>query len=299
MPGFLISGAGGFIGTALTALLRHRGGRVATIGTRGDTRAGHFAVAPGRWGVADWVDALDRVRPARVFHLAGATQGSPDELHAVNVELARALFAALRITGLRPDLILAGSAAEYGAAVVDGVPVCEDVPCAPVTPYGRAKLAQTEAALAFGAETGLRVLVARIFNPIGPGLPRHLALGDFAGQIAAIGREGGTLRTGDIEVCRDILHVDDLAAALATLAANPEARGVVNLCTGVPTRLRDLVESMIAASGKPIAIVPDPARLRGGERRVVVGSPAALTALGANLAPRDLRVAAAGMLRAA
>lgn len=298
MPGILISGAGGFIGSALTAHLAARGWPFATIGTRNEARAGHWAVSPGRWSAREWGQALDRIRPKTVFHLAGATQGSLEALHAVNVDLAQALFAALRCTGQRPALILAGSAAEYGEAVIDGVPVREDVPCAPLTPYGRSKLTQTRAALAFGAETGIRVLVARIFNPIGPGLPRHLALGDFAGQIDAIGSDGGTLATGDVEVWRDMLHVDDVAWALAELAANPVAKGVVNLCSGVPTRLRDLLDSMIAASGKPVTIVRDPARLRGGERRIIIGSPSALASLGASPPMRDLRRVAAALITA-
>ncbi|MCJ2035341.1 NAD-dependent epimerase/dehydratase family protein [Methylobacterium sp. J-068] len=298
MPGILVSGAGGFIGRALTAHLDGRGLPVATIGTRPSERAGHWNVAPGPWGVAEWESVLDQVRPEVVFHLAGTVQGSPETLQAVNVDLARDLFGALRRTGQRPALILAGSAAEYGEAVIDGVPVREDAPCAPRTPYGQSKLAQTRAALAFGSETDLRVLVARIFNPIGPGLPRHLALGDFAAQIDGIGPAGGALATGDVEVWRDMLHVDDLAWALAELAGNPKARGVVNLCTGVPTRLRDLLDSMIAASGKPITVTRDPARLRGGERRIIVGSSIVLATLGAQPPLRDLRRAAAGMLTA-
>ena len=296
--GILISGAGGFIGRALAAHLDGRGLPVATVGTRRDVRAEHWTVAPGHWSVATWGKALDHFRPTTVFHLAGATQGTPEGLQAVNLGLAQALFAALRRTGLRPTVIVAGSAAEYGDAVVDGVPVREDAPCAPLTAYGRSKLAQTRAALTFAAETGIRVLVARIFNPIGRGLPDHLALGDFARQIDAIGPGGGTLVTGDIEVCRDMLLVDDVAWALAQLAANPAASGVVNLCTGVPTRIGDLLEGMILASGKPITIARDPARLRRGERRIIVGSPDALAALGAKPPRRDLRQAAGTMLTA-
>jgi len=298
MAGILVSGAGGFIGRALIARLEERGLPLATIGTRREARAGHWAVAAGHWDAAEWLRVLDRVRPDTVFHLAGATTGTPEALNAINVDLAQALFTTLHRIDLRPTVILAGSAAEYGDAVIDGVPVREDAPCAPLTPYGRSKLAQTQAALAFAEETGLRVLVARIFNPIGPGLPRHLALGDFANQINEIGPEGGTLATGDIEVWRDMLHVDDLAWALDELAANPAARGVVNLCTGVPTRLRDLIEGMIAASGKPITITRDPERLRGGERRIIVGSPTRLAALGARPPQRDLRRAAADLLTA-
>lgn len=115
----------------------------------------------------------------------------------------------------------------------------------------------------------------QIVDPIDPGLPHPHARSDVARQCGVI----GTLRAGDIEVCRDLLHAEDVASA---------PRDAVGLCTGVSRRPRDLVASMIAGPGKPIAIMPDPARLRGGggKRRVVVGSAAMLGALGAKSAPR-------------
>ena len=89
--GILISGAGGFIGRALATHLDGRGLPVATVGTRRDVRAEHWTVAPGHWSVATWGKALDHFRPATVFHLAGATQGTPEGLQAVNLGLAQAL----------------------------------------------------------------------------------------------------------------------------------------------------------------------------------------------------------------
>ena len=113
----------------------------------------------------------------------------------------------------------------------------------------------------------------QIVDPIDPGLPHPHARSDVARPCGVI----GTLRACDIEVCRDFLHAEDVASA---------PRDAVGLCTGVSRRPRDLVASMIAGPGKPIAILPDPARLRGGERCVVVGSAAMLGALGAKPAPR-------------
>ena len=137
--------------------------------------------------------------------------------------------------------------------------------------------------------------VAVLFGVLVTGAFHEDGLADSAD---AFGAGGGTLVTGDIEVCRDMLLVEDVAWALAELAANPAASGVVNLCTGVPTRIGDLLEGMILASGKPITIAHDPARLRRGERRVIVGSPDALAALGAKPPRRDLRQAAGTMLTA-
>ncbi|MEH3148693.1 MAG: NAD-dependent epimerase/dehydratase family protein [Methylobacterium frigidaeris] len=290
MGGCLISGAGGFVGRALATHLRASGRRVATVGLR--TEPAGARDGPTGSPVQQWVRALDRYRPEVVFHLAGAMQGDEAFLRAVNVGLTEALVEALRLTGLRPVLIVAGSAAEYGAAVLDGIPVREDAACSPGTPYGRSKLAQTRAALAFRGEERSRVLVARIFNPIGPGMPGHLALADFARQIARMPSSGGTLVTGNLDVRRDFLHIDDLAAALASLAGHDAADGIWNVCSGVPTRLRDLLDSMIAASGKDVRISPDLNRYRQDELETIVGDTARISTLTGGLWRRDLRDAA-------
>ncbi|GJE42602.1 NAD-dependent epimerase/dehydratase family protein [Methylobacterium soli] len=294
----LLSGSGGFLGRSLREHLRRDGVEIASIGIGPAHHPFHFAVEAGGWTRDSWAEALERTQPDTVFHLAGIVRGDEDEIRRVNTTLALDLTAALRMTGFRPTLVVAGSAAEYGEAVIDGLPVAEDAVCAPVTPYGQTKLAQTRAALAFGAEGQCRVVVARIFNPIGPGMPGHLALADFARQIAGFERSGAILRTGDLDVCRDFLDVADVAQALIALAGNPAAQGVVNICSGVPTSLRGLVESMIAASGKRIEIVIDPARLRPGERRIVIGSPERLAGLAALAPPRDLHRRAADILMA-
>ena len=160
---------------------------------------------------------------------------------------------------------------------------------------GASKLAQTQAALEFGEATGTQVLVARIFNPIGPGMPHHLALGEFARQIAAFRGEPGVLRTGNLDVWRDFIDVREVARALRILAANPEARGIVNVCTGRATSLRELVEMLIRVSETDVATLPEASRLRTGERSVVIGSADRLAHLGAAPPARDLKPVVASL----
>ncbi|MFH6787350.1 MULTISPECIES: NAD-dependent epimerase/dehydratase family protein [Methylobacterium] len=297
MGGSLISGAGGFVGQALARRLRASGGPVATVSLRADEGGRRDGVAPSP--VARWRHALDRARPDVVYHLAGAMQGDEPTLRSVNLGLTEALLDALRGTGLHPTLVVAGSAAEYGAAAHDGVPVREDAVCEPYTAYGRSKLAQGRAALAFGDETRSRVVLARIFNPVGAGMPAHLALADFAAQIARMPSAGGRLTTGNLDAQRDFIHVDDVAIALEALAASGDATGPCNVCTGVPTRLGDLLDAMIAASGKAVATCADPARYRPHEPRIIVGDTSRLRAWTGRLAQSSVREAAVLVLSTA
>jgi GDP-4-dehydro-6-deoxy-D-mannose reductase len=123
------------------------------------------------------------------------------------------------------------------------------------------------------------VLIARIFNPIGPGMPTFLALGGFARQIAVLRASHGILRTGNIHVFRDFIDVEHVAGALRILAQNPAARGVVNICSGEATELSRLVGILIDVSGKNVTIETTSSRLRPGEPGVVVGSVALLARL--------------------
>jgi GDP-4-dehydro-6-deoxy-D-mannose reductase len=238
------------------------------------------------WSPARLADMIAAAEPDAVFHLVGGAVGAKTELDQLNLGVTTAVMRALRDVQARPLLVCCGSAAEYGAAIVDGEPVSETAVCAPLSPYAASKLAQTNAALEFAAATGTPVLVARIFNPVGPGMPPYLALGDFARQIAALPARG-VLRTGNLQVYRDFIDVTHVTNAFWTLARNPAARGVVNICSGKATQLSWLVNLLIELSGKHVTVEPMPARVRPDELAVVIGDTALLARLGAAPPPTD------------
>jgi GDP-4-dehydro-6-deoxy-D-mannose reductase len=267
----VVTGASGFLGRRLVMALRQRGLDVLTLGRKRSHDGHHLTVSERSWTAANLAIILGALEPEAVFHFAGATSGSPAELEKANVGLTTELLQGLRQANLRPHLVLSGSAAEYGNSVVDGVPVDETTVCSPVTPYGKSKLEQTRAVLAYGEATGAPALIARIFNPIGPGMPSHLALRAFASQIAAMEGTGGVLTTGDIDVKRDFLDANHVANAICNLAVKHSATGIVNICSGQAISLRELLDMMIALSGKAIDVVVDPSRLRPFEPKIIVG----------------------------
>jgi GDP-4-dehydro-6-deoxy-D-mannose reductase len=230
--------------------------------------------------------------------LAGKARGTLAELTHANLGLLQGLLRTFRRTGLRPQLVLAGSAAEYGSAIRDGEPIRETAVCAPLSAYGASKQAQTRAAMDYADATGASVLVARIFNPLGPNMPTHLAFGDFASQIASMPRDHGTLHVGNIDVCRDMIDVEHVATLLCQLAQNPHARGIVNVCSGQAPLLRELVEMLIAGCGRKIDIEVDWARVRGNEPRTIIGSTELLAKLGCPPPPTDFPAVIARICRA-
>jgi GDP-4-dehydro-6-deoxy-D-mannose reductase len=301
MRSALVTGGQGFIGRHLVNALCRRGVEVSTIGRRQSadmTDATHFVLEDALWDS----QALDRIfevaAPDCIFHLAGSARGKPDELARANVEVMHCVLRALGRVGLRPRLVVAGSAAEYGAAIRDGEAIRETAICAPLSAYGASKQAQTRAALAYAETTGVSVLVTRIFNPLGPNMPTHLAIGDFANQIASMPRDRGTLRVGNIDVRRDMIDVDHVATLLCQLAENSDACGVVNLCSGQAPLLRELIEMMIEVCGRKVDIEVDWTRVRGNEPTAIVGSTILLEKLRCAPPPTDFPAVLARIYRA-
>lgn len=286
----LVTGAGGFLGRHLVAHLAALGIPVVTLG-----RSVPVGAAPGSaFQLADPGDGaairavMEQVRPRLVFHLAGTPAPEPlTEAYRVNTLFGAHLLAAARGLDAPPRVLLAGSAAEYGPVAEDALPVEETAPCRPVSPYGITKLAQTLHGLA-AADAGLPVVVARLFNIVGAGMPAHLALGSFARQIAAMPAEGGTLRSGPLDRDRDFVEAGPVAAALVALLQDPRAAGrVVNVCSGQPTSLALLVRALVAASGKPVALREETGRFGNSDMIRHWGSSALLASLGHALGAAD------------
>jgi GDP-4-dehydro-6-deoxy-D-mannose reductase len=267
----LVTGAGGFVAAHLITRLEAEDWSVGRVVRGGRTGTGEdFALGAGE--TTDFERVLEAYAPDVVYHLAGRMSGSAQEIYAANVVLATNLLQAVANWRTPCPVILAGSAAEYGRVENSTVPVKEDDPCRPLTVYGVSKHAQTLAGLA-QAQSGLPVVIARIFNPLGTGMPGNLALPNFAAQIVA----SEVLQVGDLDVERDFVDVAEVARVMMALASNGAAYGkVFNVCSGEGFRLRRLVEDMIRLSGRDVRIEVDPARLRPNDVRALIGSTARL-----------------------
>nr|WP_294501900.1 NAD-dependent epimerase/dehydratase family protein [uncultured Rhodopila sp.] len=267
----LLTGATGFLGRHVAAAATDW---TVTRVTRSLTASSpdEVALGPSPWTQADFAATLLMARPDVVLHCAGVTHAT--DVRAcldTNAVLAAELLTAVAGMSEPPRIILVGSAAEYGIVPEDNQPVVETYPCAPRTDYAVAKYAQTLSGLA-AAMRGQQVLVARLFNPVGVGMPSGLALPSFARRIAGL-KPGSVMRVGDLSARRDFLDVDEAARLLLALASMPYwPWPVVNVCSGRAYRLGDLLDGLIAASGARVGIEPDPALMRPDDMPILTGS---------------------------
>ncbi len=194
--------------------------------------------------------------PSLVFHLAGQTPpGDPIGFYSRNTLATVHLLDALRAVRKPCRIVLVGSAAELGPVPVEALPVAEDYACRPTDPYGLSKHLATCAGLAAGPP--LDVIIARVFNPIGPGLPTTQALGRFSSELAS-GSGPIRLRVGDLGARRDFVDVRDVAKALLGLARLGRPGQVYHIGTGRSRRVGDGLDLIIARSGRDVSIEVDP-----------------------------------------
>jgi GDP-4-dehydro-6-deoxy-D-mannose reductase len=160
------------------------------------------------------------------------------------------------------------------------MPMREETPLRPASPYAVSKVAQGALALLYGPAGGLRVVLTRTFHHTGPGRGEAFAESSFARQLAEIeaGRQPPVLKVGNLEAVRDFADVRDVVRAYWMLLEKGAGGTAYNVCTGRGRRIRDLLDLLLAASGAKVEVRVDPERLRPSDVPAQVGDPSRLRA---------------------
>jgi GDP-4-dehydro-6-deoxy-D-mannose reductase len=279
----LVTGAAGFAGRHLLARLCGQGDLVGWH--RPDTAPPE---ADGvRWRAVELQDreavrvALGADRPDAIYHLAGIAHVGDSWAHAEetlagNVIATAHLIEGLRQLGLRPRVLITGSATIYKAS---DAPLTEESALAPNTPYGTSKLAQEMLALAAWREHDLPAVVTRSFNHIGPGQSPAFAAASFARQLATIeaGLAAPTIDVGNLTAARDVTDVRDTVRAYEALMTRGRPGVAYNVCSGRAVSMQAILDGLRARIQLPVEVVTDPARMRPVDTPVIVGSHERLT----------------------
>lgn len=262
----LVTGGAGFIGAAVCAALLARGERVVLADRLPGARqqvaatrlaAGHPAALELHEEDLQRTDLRRLLRGVdRVVHLAGTpgvqtswAEGFGAHLDG-NLLLTQRLLEAALDAPLR-RVVLASSSSVYGD--VPRGATAEDAPVAPVSPYGVTK-AGVELLARTYAGRGVATTSLRYFTAYGRGQRPDMAV---ARMLDAV--DGGPpfpLR-GDGQQVRDLTHVDDVVAGTLAALDAPLAPGtVLNIGSGRPVALRDLLVAVGRAVGRPVPVVP-------------------------------------------
>ncbi|PIR20636.1 MAG: epimerase [Deltaproteobacteria bacterium CG11_big_fil_rev_8_21_14_0_20_47_16] len=262
----LVTGGAGFIGSNLVRLLLSRGYAVRVLD---NLTTGYQENLEGLQGVefvkGDIMDAplLQKMVQGTsvVFHMAAAVGNvrSLEDPHFdanINVMGTLNVLEAARKTNVR-KIVFSSSAAIFGEPVE--MPITEDHPVNPDSPYGVSKLAAEKYCLCYNRLYGMENVCLRYFNVYGQH-QRYDAYGNVIPIFLTKLRRGEALTVyGDGEQTRDFINVKDIAMANLLSAETPGASGPINIGTGSAITVNTLTQ-LIQKLGKDGTVAYKPAR---------------------------------------
>lgn len=243
----LITGAAGFIGSALTGALRSAGHTVIAVDDLSVTSPRPQPAALQVRDVRDLTPA-DLDRCDTVVHLA-AHKSVPRSFEVGgfehNVAVDRHILHTFAASRAR-RLLLASSCEVYGQ---QNGPLAEHAPHAPRSPYAAGKAATEHLADIYRPqlEAGRELGVVRFFNTFGPQEDGDAVVPAFL-DAAAAGRP--LTIEGDGTQARDLTHIDDTVTILTRILAGPTLLPVINCGSGHAVTVRDLAQAVIRAAGR-------------------------------------------------
>jgi len=268
----LVTGVTGFVGGWMAKALR---------------RAGHEVLAPpDRVDVTDGdavTDEMRRLGPDAVAHLAAvafAPDAGADPLHAFGVTLGGTInvLEAVRLMDPPPAVLVSGSSEVYGSPRPADLPLTERSPLRPRTAYALSKAAQEGVCQAYAARHGLRLVVTRSFNHVGPDQRGVFVVPALAERVRAVAAgDAHDIPVGNLDVRRDLTDVRDVVSGYVGLLSGlldgriPPGGICLNVCSGRSVAIRFVLEELcrLAAVEPRIRVEPslvrtdDPPEIRG------------------------------------
>ena len=269
----LVTGADGFIGSHLVEHLLAQGhsirgfvqynafGHNGWLDTEARNAPGGLEVHMG--DIRDRANVQVAARDCRtILHLAALigipySYQAPESYIDTNVKGTLNVLEVARERDIERILVTSTSEV-YGSAQF--VPITEDHPIVPQSPYAASKAAADHLALSYHLSFGMPVTVARPFNTYGPRQSMRAVIPTVITQLA---RGDGKIQLGALTPTRDFTFVRDTAAGIAATGASDKAIGhVTNIGSGFEISVGDVAALIAEVMGKRVEIIQDPRRLR-------------------------------------
>ena len=223
-------------------------------------------------------EILKEVRPDRIFHLAAqsfvlTSWKLPMEVLETNIMGQLNLLEGVRSLGLDPLIHIAGSSEEYGLVQPEDLPLKEETPLRPLSPYGVSKVVQDLLGFQYFKSYGMRIIRTRGFNHTGPRRGSVFVTSDFAHQISLIEKKRikPVIRVGNLEAVRDFTDVRDMMRGYWLALEKGEPGEVYNIASGKGIKIREVLDCLLKLSGVEVKIEEDPEKMRPSDVPILIG----------------------------
>lgn len=245
MSRILVIGAGGFVGSHLSAFLSKEH-EVFTCSFSGQSKGSHRVVDASS---PDFLHIFSELRPAICINCSGAANvsasfQSPVRDFELNVTRVVQLLDAICAAGSATRFVHLSSAAVYGNPLTQ--PVEEGAAPAPLSPYGHHKRLAELVCAEYAQIFGIQTLSLRIFSAYGPRLRKQIFWDIFQKWKAG----GDVLLFGTGAESRDFIFISDLCRAVQCVLNSGEFDGqAINVASGVPVTIREAANTLLAELG--------------------------------------------------
>lgn len=272
----LVTGADGFIGSHLCEALLAKGYKVRALsyynsfndwGWLEDIHSPGLEVVCGDVRDPNFCRHITRGCDV-VYHLAALiaipySYVAPDSYVDTNIKGTLNMCQAARDCGVE-RLIVTSTSEVYGTAQY--VPIDENHPRQPQSPYSATKIGADAIAKSFYNAFDLPVVIARPFNAYGPRQSARAIIPTIIGQIASGAKE---IKVGDLTPTRDFNFVKDTAQGFIALGEAPGIEGrEINIATGTEVTMEHTLHTIAELMGSDVKYVTDPERLRPSKSEV-------------------------------
>lgn len=282
----LITGITGFAGSHLAELLLKEGLEVYGT-TRPRSKTDNIDHIKNRLNLYD-ADILDshslysiivKIKPDNIFHLAAqsfvqTSWASPATTMEINIVGSVHLFEAVRRAEINPVIQIACSSEEYGLVYPNELPVKEENPLRPQSPYAVSKVAMDYLGYQYFQSYKMKIIRTRGFNHTGPRRGEIFVTSNFAKQIAEIekGKKEPVVEVGNLEAKRDWTDVRDMVKAYLLAVQKGKPGEVYNICSEKVVRVGDMLDMLLKMSKVKVKVRQDPARLRPSDVPILLGN---------------------------
>lgn len=214
-------------------------------------------------------DVIRESEPDCIFHLAASSYvkvswDMPEQTLETNVIGTANLFEAVRASKTDPIIQIAGSSEEYGNVPKEELPITEETPLRPASPYAVSKAVMDLMGFQYFSSYGMRIVRTRSFNHTGPRRGEVFVCSNFSKQIALIekGKQEPTIYYGNLKASRDFTDVRDIIRAYALAVDKCKPGDVYNIGSRSSHTVREVLDTLLSMSDKKISLKQDPKRIR-------------------------------------